>query len=107
MIFETLVGQVGYWMAVRITLTFIGIDFTSDSAGEESLQVKSEAGRFILWHNDAGNMEPDLGLRQGWDIDHEEIRIAKGIEDTFQLLCSIRRLVEGDIKFDDITDSYQ
>ena len=106
MSFEELVAKFGYWAAVRMMLTFIGVDFTSAVDDSNSISIKSPDGRFVVWHNDQGANELDLGIRymvvQGCD----DLRLSKGIHETFELLCSIRDLVEGKITFDQIVDHY-
>ena len=104
--FETLCNTVGYWAAVRMTLTFIGVDFITDKDAENSLIIQVNDSRFVLWHNDQGCMELDIGMRRLMDLGHRDIRIAKGIQDTFQLLCDVRQLMECEIVFDQIVDSY-
>ena len=104
--FESLVTTVGYWHAVRLTLTYMGIDFTSAIDGESSVCVRSNTNRFIVWHNDQGGQEQELGLRYFLDNGCDDIRIAKGIDETFELLCSIRELVENRIIYNQIKDHY-
>ena len=107
--FETLVSTVGYWQAVRLTLTFMGVDFTSAVDGDSSVAIKSNLSnknRFVVWHNDQGGQEQELGLRHLLDEECDDLRIAKGIDESFELLCNIRKLVEGDITFDQISDHY-
>lgn len=104
--FESLVTTVGYWQAVRLTLTFMGVDFASAADGESSVCVSSNKNRFVVWHNDQGGQEQELGLRKLIDYECYDIRIAKGIDESFELLCSIRELVEGRIDFNQIKDHY-
>ena len=107
MSFEKLVETLGYWMAVRLTLTFMGVDFTSAVDDDSAVAIKTyHNDRYVLWHNDQGNSECDLGIREvNYDLTPES-RIAKGIVNTFELLCSIRELYEAKITLDQITDSY-
>lgn len=103
--FQTLCNTVGFWAAVRLTLTFIGVDFTSSVDGDDSVAIRTKEGaRYVLWHNDQGAGEKDLGIRYTADQDCDDIRISHGIDDTFSMLGNVRSLVEGDISFDEVDD---
>ena len=101
MSFETLVKCYGYWMAVKMTLTLLGVDFRSEKDGEASLAINTPDGRFVVYHNNKGNNEWDVAIRP---IGEDETKGAQGIDDTFSFLGEILRLYEGDCSFDLMED---
>ena len=101
MSFATLVSTYGYWMAVRIALTFLGVDFATAVDDSPSVAINTPTGRFVVYQNDKGNNEMDVAIRF---FGEEETKGAQGIDDTFSFLGEILKLYEGDTTFDEIED---